>query len=140
MQAQTKAYLQAMEDALKHMVGLQEIARRTKDVIKLNCVNDKLVSEKQIINIADIANNNMKEAIARGDEEARYHEFGRITIANNQSQQLVAEAEVCIGQELTFLGATTVTVEEPNVPEDPTLPQGPDFPVVQPLPVASPQR
>lgn len=139
MVKQTQEYITTMNEGLKRMVQLQELARRGQDVIKLNCVNDKLVQMKQLLNIADIANNNMQEAIARGDEDTRYHEFGRITIAADQAHALNTEAENCIGQDLTFLGPTTVLVEEPNIPEDPTLQQGPDFPVVQPLPVASPQ-
>ncbi len=139
MTQQAGVYINKMAEVVKRMVQLQDIARREKDVIKLNCVNDKLLQLKQLQNIADQANNNMQEAIARGDEDARYHEFGRITIAYQQAQVLSTEAENCIGEDLTFLGPTTVTVEEPNVPEDPTLQQGPDFPVVQPLPVASPQ-
>ena len=139
MTQQASDYIGKMNEVLKRIVQLQEVARRQKDVIRLNCVNDKLLQLKQLLNIADVANNNMSEAIARGDEDARYHEFGRITIAYQQSQVLSTEAENCIGEDLTFLGPTTVTVEEPNVPEDPTVQQGPDFPVVQPLPVASPQ-
>jgi hypothetical protein len=138
MTKQSGAYITKIADVVKRMIQLQEIARREKDVIKLNCVNDKLLQLKQLQNIADQANNNMQEAIARGDEDARYHEFGRVTIAYQQAQALSAEAENCIGEDLTFLGKTTVTVEEPNIPEDPTLQQGPDFPVVEPLPVASP--
>ena len=102
-------------------------------------VNDKLLQLKQLQNIGDQAHNNMQEAIVRGDEDARYHEFGRITIAYQQAQVLSSEADNCIGEDLTFLGQTSVTVEEPNIPEDPTIQQGPDFPVVEPLPVASPQ-
>jgi hypothetical protein len=138
MTQQTTDYIAKMNDTLKRLVQLQEIARRQKDVIKLNCVNDKLLQHKQLLNIADQAQTNMQEAIARGDEDARYHEFGRVTIAYQQSQALSTDAENCIGEDLTFLGPTTVTVEEPAIPEDNTAPQGPDYPVVQPLPVASP--
>jgi hypothetical protein len=118
---------------------LQEVARKEKDVIKLNCVNDKLLQLKQLMNIADQARTNLEEAIARKDEEARYHEFGRITIASQQAQVLGSEAENCVGEDLTFLGPTQVIVDEPELPDDPTVPVGPDFPIVEPLPVASPQ-
>jgi hypothetical protein len=139
MTQQANEYQAKMNDILKRMVQLQEIARRQKDVIRLNCVNDKLLQLKQLQNIGDQAHNNMQEAMVRGDEDTRYHEFGRITIAYQQAQVLSSEADNCIGEDLTFLGQTSVTVEEPNIPEDPTLQQGPDFPVVEPLPVASPQ-
>jgi len=139
MTQQAKSYIDKMGDIVKRLVQLQDIARRQKDVIKLNCVNDKLLQLKQLQNIADLANNNMQEAIARGDEDARYHEFGRVTIAYQQAQALNGEAENCIGEELAFLGPTQVTAVEPNEPENPQLVPGPEFPVVQPLPVASPQ-
>ncbi len=138
MTQQANAYIAKMNAIVKRMVQLQEIARREKDVIKLNCVNDKLLQLKQLLNIADQANNNMQEAIARGDEDSRYHEFGRVTIAYQQAQVLNGEAENCIGEELAFLGPTQVTVFEPNEPENPTVPPGPEIPPIQPLPVASP--
>src|SRR5215471_8312997 len=37
----------------RHMQHLQQVARREKDIIKLNCVNDKLVQVKPEMNIAD---------------------------------------------------------------------------------------
>ena len=140
MTQQVEVYFKKMEEVLRHMVQLQDIARREKDVIKLNCVNDKLLQLKQLRNIADQANLNMQEAITHGDDEARYHEFGRITISAQQAQALTSEAENCIGEDLTFLGPTQVDVVEPEGPDDPTVVIGPDFPVVEPLPVASPQR
>jgi hypothetical protein len=138
MTQQSTTYIGRMNEDVKRMVQLQELARREKDVIKLNCVNDKLLQLKQLQNIADQANNNMQEAIARGDEESRYHEFGRITISAQQAQALTTDARNCIGEDLAFLGPTQVTVEEPTTPEDVTVPEPPTLPVVQPLPVASP--
>src|SRR5438045_7513795 len=99
MTQQANDYQAKMNDILKRMVQLQEIARRQKDVIRLNCVNDKLLQLKQLQNIGDQAHNNMQEAIVRGDEDARYHEFGRITIAYQQAQVLSSEADNCIGEE-----------------------------------------
>lgn len=135
---QAADYLEKMKETLRHVVGLQEVARRGKDVIKLNCVNDKLLQVKQLMNIAEAANTNLSEAIARNDEEGRYHEFGRITIAQQQVAVLGTEAENCIGEDLSFLGPTEVTVDAPEEPEDPTVSPDPTFPIVEPLPVASP--
>ena len=41
--AQTAAILTQMREDANHVLRLQGIARKDKDVIKLNCVNDKLV-------------------------------------------------------------------------------------------------
>ena len=136
MQAQSVKIEAAMNDVQRRMVELQELARKEKDVIRLNCVNDKLAQLKQLLAIADQARSNLEEAISRNDEEGRYHEFGRLTIAQQQAEVLGSDAENCVGEDLTFLGPTQVSVDEPALPEE--LP-GPDFPVVEPLPIASPQ-
>jgi len=112
----------AMQDHLKRVVALQQMARKQKDVIKLNCVNDKLLQIKQLTNIADNSLTNMHEAIAQEDDASRYHEFGRLVISEQQIGALVGEAEACIGEELVFLGPTQVTVEEPEEPMDPDDP------------------
>src|SRR5262245_19896665 len=44
---QAQGYLRKMQDSLRRVVQLQEVARKQKDVIKLNCVNDKLLQVKQ---------------------------------------------------------------------------------------------
>jgi hypothetical protein len=115
--------VRSMQESLKKVVGLQQVARKQKDVIKLNCVNDKLLQIKQLLNIAESATTNMVEAIAQDDEPGRYHEFNKIVIAQQQVQVLAGEAETCIGEELVFIGPTEVEVDEPALPDDPT---GPD--------------
>jgi hypothetical protein len=138
MMKQADQYQLRMQEVFRRVVQLQEVARKQKDVIKLNCVNDKLLQVKQLMNISDSAKTNLQEAITRGDEEGRYHEFSRITIADQQISILGTEAENCIGEDLSFLGPTEVIVEEPEEPDDPTRPQDPLIPEVEPPPVASP--
>ena len=127
-----------MRDVLKRVVQLQGIARKQKDVIKLNCVNDKLLQVKQLVNIGESNKTNLDEAIALDDESGRYDFYSNITIANDQVQTLGAEAEQCIGQDLSFLGPTETTVEGGNEPDDPTQLGEPEFPSVEPVPVSSP--
>jgi hypothetical protein len=127
-----------MRDVLKRVVQLQGIARKQKDVIKLNCVNDKLLQVKQLVNIGEANKTNLEEAVARDDESGRYDFYSNVTIANEQVQTLSAEAEQCIGQDLSFLGPTETTVEGGNEPDDPTDLGEPDFPSVEPVPVSSP--
>src|SRR5262245_9239614 len=45
--------LKQMQKGLQRVVQLQELARKQNDIIKLNCVNDKLVQIKAAINIAE---------------------------------------------------------------------------------------
>jgi hypothetical protein len=138
MTSKADGYLTKMRETLTRVVQLQGIARKQKDVIKLNCVNDKLLQIKQLVNIGEANKTNLEEAIARDDESGRYDFYSNITIANDQVQTLGAEAEQCIGQDLSFLGPTETTTEGGDEPDDPTQGEEPDFPVVEPVPVSSP--
>jgi hypothetical protein len=138
MTVQADGYLAKMRDVLKRVVQLQSIARKQKDVIKLNCVNDKLLQVKQLVNIGEANKTNLDEAIARDDESGRYDFFSNVTIAHEQVVVLGSEAEQCIGEDLSFLGPTETTVEGGNEPDDPTKGEEPDFPEVELPPVASP--
>lgn len=120
MGEQADGLIAKMQESLRRGVELQKVARQQKDVIKLNCVNDKLLQIKQLLNIAESARTNLVEAIAQQDEADRYHHFGQITIASEKVQTLSDEAEACVGEEIVFLGPTEVTVDEPDIPDDPT--------------------
>jgi len=136
MQNQGREYFRSMNETLKHIQTLQDTARGQKDIIKLNCVTDKLVQAKVNINISEQAMNSMQESAARGDEGGRTHEFTRLTIVNQKVTMLGAEAENCIGEDLSFVGATKVDVEiDPSIPQtDPTQPATPAIDVTRPPP------
>jgi hypothetical protein len=138
MLGQGKEYFTAMNQTLVHIQSLQETARRQKDIIKLNCVTDKLVQAKVNINIAEQAMTSLQETIARNDEGGRTHEFTRLTIVNQKVLILGTEAENCIGEDLSFVGATRVDVEvDPNIPTtDPTQPPTPSVDLVRPPPAS----
>ncbi len=138
MSANADGYLVKMREILRRVVQLQGIVRKQKDVIKLNCVNNKLLQIKQLLNIGESNKTNLDEAIARDDESGRYDFYSNITIANDQVQALGAEAEQCVGQDLSYLGPTETTVEGGNEPEDPTRGSEPAYPSVDPVPVSSP--
>jgi hypothetical protein len=128
-----------MQRGLNRVLLLQEQARKQNDIIKLNCVNDKLVQIKAAINIGEQSRNDLREAIARNDEGARGHAFIKVTIATQKVQVLIQEAENCVGQDLSFIGETHVETEiDPNIPqEDPTEPPLP-YPGTDRPPEASP--
>jgi hypothetical protein len=126
---QAKQYQEGMNQVLKRILALQEAARRQKDIIKLNCVADKLVQTRVNLNIADQAMTALQENITRADYGGRAHEFTRLTIINQKVLVLGAEAENCIGEDLSFVGATRVDVDvDPSIPRDD--PTQPPFPVV----------
>jgi hypothetical protein len=136
---QSKDYFRAMGDTVKRIQTLQDQAKREKDIIRLNCVTDKLVQARVNVNIAEQSMATMQESIARNDEGEETHEFTRLTIVNQKLTVLGAEAENCIGEDLSFVGATRVDVEvDPNIPQyDPTQPGSPFIDITRP-PEASP--
>jgi hypothetical protein len=93
-----------------------ERARTARDVVKSLCLNDKL---SQI----DVAGRTAKDrqvalqaAVQRGDVELANHEFTIMTVLRQRSEQLVAEANQCLGEEVAFVGQTQVTVEVEPLP------------------------
>jgi hypothetical protein len=86
-----------MREHLKVVLGKLEEARNQKDVIRLNCVNEKLTHIKGFIRIAEQADVAMQEAHAKNDETEAIHEFTKVVIAGQRVAQKRAEAEACGG-------------------------------------------
>jgi len=99
---------------------LKAEARKQKDVIKLNCINDKLLQIKQLQNILEDGLSKLSLAIAGGDEAERYHRYTVIKISGEKITALRDEAEACVGEEISYLGPLALDVDGPDVPDDPT--------------------
>ena len=136
---QGRLYRADMDKIIVEQQAMVEQARKQKDVIRLNCVMDKLVQVKVNMNIADQALQKLQEAVARRDEGASLHEYTRITIVNQKVQVLQNEGQTCVGAELSYIGATRVEVEAPELPEGVTDPSLEPPPLERP-PYASPYR
>jgi hypothetical protein len=100
---------------------LRAEAIKQRDVIKVNCIDDKLEQFKQLLRIAKTAQVNLDEMIAIKDEEGRYHEHGKIMVTDEQGRNLVDEAKACIGEELIYGGPLDVDVDGPELPDDPSI-------------------
>jgi hypothetical protein len=139
MVQQGNEYFRSMNETVKRIAALQDQSKRQKDIIRLNCVTDKLVQSKVNMTIAEQAMAALQENIARADEGGRTHEFTRLTIVNQKVTVLGAEAENCIGEDLSFVGATRIDVEvDPNLPQiDVTSPPVPTIDVERPQDASS---
>jgi hypothetical protein len=139
MMSQSKEYFKAMGEVVKRIQVLQDQAKREKDIIRLNCVTDKLVQARVNVNIGEQSMAGLQDSVTRADAGESTHEFTRLTIVNQKVTVLGAEAENCIGEDLSFVGATRVDVEvDPNIPQyDPTQPGSPFIDITRP-PEASP--
>jgi hypothetical protein len=129
-----------MKAAMKAVLQRVEDARNEKDVVKLNCVNEKLTQVKGLLKVAEQADVALSEAIARKDDAADT-EFQKIAMARAKIDGLRGEADQCIGQ-LAYVvdSETSVEVQQPeNLPSlDVTRRQPPPEPVVTPPVVRRP--
>jgi hypothetical protein len=102
-----------MKAALKQTLTRAEQARGEKDVVKLNCVNEKLTQIKALLRVAEQADVSLHETVAAnsGGGEA---DFSKIAIARTKVDGLRADSEHCVGQ-LAYMvdEKTTVEVELP---------------------------
>ena len=114
---QSRGYVERTRQAETRIKDLVETARKQKDVIRLNCLSDKLVQVKANLNIAEKAHQALQEAGLRRDEGASLHEFTRVTIVNQKVQVLADEAAGCAGEDLRYIGETRVDVEVVGVPD-----------------------
>ena len=99
-----------MRSALKDVLAKLEDARTTKDVVKLNCVNEKLTQIKGLLRISEQSDVQLQEAVAKRETATAEHEFTKVSIAGGKVDQLRAEAEECIGQ-LAFRTDENLAVE-----------------------------
>jgi len=85
------------------------------------CLSDKLSQVDVAARSARDRQAALQAAVQRGDTELANHEFTILTVLRQRSEQLGAEANQCIGEEVAFVGQTqVVTVVDPNMPGDDT--------------------
>jgi hypothetical protein len=139
--SRSSADVAQMRATLKSVLGKLEEARNTKDVVKLNCVNEKLTQVKGLLRISEQSDVALQEAVAKKDQTSADHEYTKVTIASSKVEQLRGEAEQCIGA-LAFRTDENLSVEvvTPELPGgDPTNPPPPTPASICPPP-ASPVK
>jgi hypothetical protein len=99
-----------MRDVLTTMLKHLAEARDKHDFIRLNCINEKLTAVKGLLKVSEQADISMQEAIVRGDAEASLEQYEKISIARGKGDQLLTEAESCVGEMSVYTGTTTVEV------------------------------
>jgi hypothetical protein len=126
-QARAEKMLAAMRDALRRVTELKGEAKNSKDIAKLNCVNEKLTQIKGLLRIAEDASVLMYDAIAANTQDVINHNYTKILVAHQKAQMLRVEAEQCVGEVSFYTGDTEVIVDiDEDIPQrDPTVPEPP---------------
>ena len=132
-------YVAKIDTSSARVRHLLDDARRQKDVVKTTCLSDKLAQIEVAGRSAKERAAALKSAIARGDNDLRNHEFSVLVVLRQRSEQLDAEANQCIGEELGFPGETRVTFAiDPNIaPIDPGTGAGDVVTIIPPLPASN---
>jgi hypothetical protein len=132
IQVRVRVLHEQMRADARHIQHLQQMARKEKDVIKLNCVNDKLVQVKPEMNIADAGESELEAA----RDTDRMDLFDGIQKSAETIRRLREEADQCIGEPITSGGESSNSFTGPDAPDDPT--KGFQNPEIEPPGYASP--
>jgi hypothetical protein len=108
-----------MQQASSTVRRMLEQARAARDVVKTLCLNDKLSQIDVATRSAKDRRQSLQLAIGRNDAELGNHEFTILTVLRQRVEQLMAEANQCIGEEATLIGESQVTTTvDPTLPPD----------------------
>ena len=106
---------------MRHVLHLQAKARQEKDVIKLNCINDKLVQLKAQVNIFDTAHASLKAGLeSSSSAEDKQGMFVEVTSMGEAVRSLRAEADICVGEPELFKQESSSDVKRPEIIDDPS--------------------
>lgn len=134
--AESQKHIARMDGAAAGVRKMLEEARRERDVVKTLCLNDKLSQIDVAIRSARDRRGQLQAAASRNDAELTNHEFTILTVLRQRTEQLVAEANQCIGEESAFVGDTRTTVQiDPQIPPDQT-----PYPATDPVLVIGPPQ
>lgn len=135
MAAKSAAMKSQIDEDGRYLLHLREIAKKRKDVIKLACVNDKLVQIKAQQNLADNTNTQLQASLQNNSDE-RMTLFADLQRQSQTIANLRQEAQACIGEDELFKQESGVVVEHPEIIDEP--PVGPPNLDVEPPGYASP--
>ena len=136
----SQTHIARMKEILTKVLKHLEEARDEKDIVKLNCVNEKLTNIKGLLKISEDGDVKMQEALARRNSEESQHEFEKIAIARSKCEQLFAESEACVGELAVYAGDTQVEVVIEGEPPEDVSNQIPMIETIIRPPAASPYQ
>ena len=118
MRLRTEQIKKDIDEDHKHVLHLQALARKEKDVIKLTCINDKLVQMKAQMNLFDNSSLALEGAINNTDDTPRTI-FADVEKAGADVKRLRGEADGCAGELEMYKQESKTDVDRPDL-DDPT--------------------
>lgn len=123
MISRASADIERMKGTLGQVLEVLEKTRQEeKDLLKLNCINEKLSAIKGFLKVSEQSLTKLKTSNANGDTDSMRHQYSLIAIAGSKVENLGVEAQSCAGEVLKYAGNTKVVPEiDPDIAEiDPT--------------------
>jgi hypothetical protein len=118
---ESQKHIARMESAAGVVRKMLEEARKQRDVVKTLCLNDKLSQIDVAVRSARDRKDQLQAAVSRNDAELSNHQFTIMTVLRQRVEQVVAEANQCIGEEGAFVGETkTIVTIDPSIAPDET--------------------
>ncbi len=108
---------------------LLDRARQERDIIKVNCLNDKLTQVDVTLRSAREHQELLQTSVSINNDGQRNHEFTLLNIFRTRTEALGTEARQCVGEETAGFGdrGTVVTVRVSNsIPTQDTTVLNPD--------------
>lgn len=105
------------------VIALQLQARKDKDVVRLTCINDKLLQIKALRNVFD-------QIRAAVEAQEKSEDYGQLLSTASNVRQLREQAQVCAG-EAQYVSDMQTGYTSPDIPDDPSkdlFPNGPEQP------------
>lgn len=118
MRVQSTVLEQHAQSDLQDVERLRELTKKQKDVIKLTCVNDRLLQAKAQTNMLEDAKGRLDAALDKSIDEAR-SQFASLSQTAESVKQLREQAEACVGEPDLMKQESGVVVEHPDLPDDP---------------------
>lgn len=118
MRVRTEQIRKDIDADHKHVLHLQALARKEKDVIKLTCINDKLVQMKAQMNLFDNSVLALEASINNTDDSPRTI-FAEVEKAGSDIKKLRSDADVCAGELEMYKQESKSDVQRPEL-DDPT--------------------
>jgi len=95
---ESEKVVERIKQVAEGMRGQLEQARAERDVVKTLCLNDKLSQIDVAIRSAKERQLALQSAVDRHDTEMSEHEFTILNVLRQRADQLVGEADQCIGE------------------------------------------
>jgi hypothetical protein len=132
-----QTYDKEMHIAIDHAQDVRIVAYRSRDIIRMTCVDDKLTQIKLVIDIAQPRYLTMRTF--KTAELVMREQFSIISQAHDRVGELSTQVDGCLGDDLNAVSAGRIQEQEQpsNIPGDPTRPGSPNVDIDRP-PEASP--